>query len=285
MGNSRVARKIKMATVDDLLGVPAEYAEAVLIEVDRIQQFKDHPFKVLDDSKMEDLVESIKVNGVLNPVILRPIDGGQYEMISGHRRLHASKLAGLDKIPAISKQMSDDEATIIMVDSNIQREELLPSEKAFALRMKMEAVSRQGARTDLTSGPEVQKLNSNSIGDKYGMKSRQVRRYIRLTYLLDELSDYVDKGRIGINIAVQTCQIDALKNYPAREINGHSTFIDVMIGALTNINDDRVVLSMKKLDKFFSSNTTKDMRVNTILKLLSDWYESEDDISIKAERR
>ena len=120
MGNSRVARKIKMATVDDLLGVPAEYAEAVLIEVDRIQQFKDHPFKVLDDSKMEDLVESIKVNGVLNPVILRPIDGGQYEMISGHRRLHASKLAGLDKIPAISKQMSDDEATIIMVDSNIQ---------------------------------------------------------------------------------------------------------------------------------------------------------------------
>ena len=308
MGNSRVARKIKMATVDDLLGVPAEYAEAVLIEVDRIQQFKDNQFKVLDDSKMEDLVDSIKVNGVLNPVILRANDGSQYEMISGHRRLHASKLAGLDKIPAISKQMSDVEATIIMVDSNIQREELLPSEKAFALRMKMEAVSRQGARTDLTSGPEVQKLNSNSIGDKYGMKSRQVRRYIRLTYLLDELIDYVDKGRIGINIAVQisyfdktvqewiyqyvrdngfikTCQIDALKNYPAREINGHSTFIDVMIGALTNINDDRVVLSMKKLDKFFSSNTTKDMRVNTILKLLSDWYESEDDISIKAERR
>lgn len=299
MGNSRVASKIKMATVDDLLGVPVEYAEAVLIEIARIVPFKNHPFKVLDDVRMDDLVESIKANGVLNPVLVRPIGGGKYEMISGHRRLHASRLAGLDKIPVISKQMSDDEATIIMVDSNIQREELLPSEKAYAFKMKMEAMTHRGQRNDLgTSRLEVAKLSAEVIGHEVGIGKRQVERYIRLTYLSDKLLGLVDNGKIGVNLAVEISyfdntvqewiyqyvrdngfikqsQVEAVKKYPARDINGHSTFIDIMIEALPRPKDKYLMLSMKKLDRFFSQNIPKDRRITIIYNLLSEWCENE----------
>ena len=146
---TRSGEKIKMATLEELLGVPGEES-ASEVEIGRIRSFKDHPFKVIDDDKMEDLVDSIRRNGVLTPVILRQDGLNDYEMISGHRRLHAAKLAGLSSIPAFIRDMTDDEAVIYMVDSNIQREELLPSEKAFAYKMKLEAMKRQGQRSDLT---------------------------------------------------------------------------------------------------------------------------------------
>ena len=154
----RVAGKIKLQSVDELLGVP-EIAGTQEIEIGRIHSFPNHPFKVLDDDKMETLVDSIRENGILNPVIVRPDQTGDYEMISGHRRLHAAGIVGLVKIPAIVKEMSDDEAIIKMVDANIQREEILPSERAWSLKMKMDAMRRQGCRTDLTCGTQFHKLN------------------------------------------------------------------------------------------------------------------------------
>ena len=182
---SRVAGKIKLQSVDELLGVP-EIAGTQEIEIGRISPFPNHPFKVLDDEKMDILVDSIRENGILNPVIVRPDKSGNYEMISGHRRLHAAGIVGLKKVPAIVKEMTDDEATIIMVDANVQREEILPSERAFSLKMKMDAMRRQGKRSDLTSGNDCQKWSSDELGESVGLKGRQVRNYIRLTYLIQK---------------------------------------------------------------------------------------------------
>lgn len=175
---SKVAGKIQLQSVNELLGV-TEIAGTMDIDVNRIHSFKDHPFKVVDDENMDELAASIKENGVLSPVIVRPDKKGDYEMISGHRRLHAGLTAGLTKIPAIVKEMSDDEATILMVDANIQREELLPSERPYAFKMKMEALSRQGHRSDLDSSrPQVGMLSADIVGKSGGIGARQVQRYI-----------------------------------------------------------------------------------------------------------
>ena len=203
----RVAGKIKLQSVDELLGVP-EIAGTQEIEIGRIHSFPNHPFKVLDDDKMETLVDSIRENGILNPVIVRPDQTGDYEMISGHRRLHAAGIVGLVKIPAIVKEMSDDEAIIKMVDANIQREEILPSERAWSLKMKMDAMRRQGCRTDLTCGTECQKLSSDEVGEAFGLKGRQVRNYVRLTELIAELMEYVDQKKIPITLAVDISYFD-----------------------------------------------------------------------------
>ena len=169
MKKNDLREKIHLTSVDELFGL--ENAESSIeIGIDRIRSFKDHPFRVLDDDKMADLVESIKANGVLTPVVVRGNDGDGYEMISGHRRLHASRLAGLKKIPAFVRELSDDEATIVMVDSNIQREELLPSEKAFALKMKLEAMNHQ----ERTSGQVGQKWSRDSMADGIEDSSRQI---------------------------------------------------------------------------------------------------------------
>ena len=170
---TRPGQKIKMASLEELLGVPGEES-ASEVDIRLIHSFKNHPFKVIDDEKMEELVESIRRNGVLSPVILRPAEKNTYEMISGHRRMHAAKLAGLSSIPAFIRDMTDDEAVLAMVDSNIQREELLPSEKAFAYKMKMEAMRRQGKRNDLTSGQNGPKLTAELIGEETGDSVRQV---------------------------------------------------------------------------------------------------------------
>ena len=152
--------KIHFASVDELLGAPAMTGEGTEeIKLEDIHSFKNHPFKVLDDEKMEDLVSSITVNGVLTPVLVRPDGKGKYEMISGHRRLHAAGLAGLKVIPAVVKELEDDDAVIAMVDSNVQREEILPSERAWSLKMKMDAIKRQGKRSDLTSDQNGPKLS------------------------------------------------------------------------------------------------------------------------------
>ena len=193
---SRVAGKIKLQSVDELLGVP-EIAGTQEIEIERIHAFPNHPFKVLDDEKMDTLVDSIRENGILNPVIVRPDQSGNYEMISGHRRLHAAKIVGLKKVPAIVKEMSDDEAIIKMVDANIQREEILPSERAFSFKMKMEAMKRRGYRSDLdandsTSGtefPKSDKWSRDIVGSEAGMTGRQVTKYIRLTELIQDTNE------------------------------------------------------------------------------------------------
>lgn len=156
---NRTGEKVKLASLDELLGVVNEES-AMEIEISKIHAFKNHPFKVLDDEKMQDLVDSVKLSGVLTPVLLRIDQNEEYEMISGHRRLHAAKLAGLTTIPAIVRELSDDDAVIAMVDANIQREELLPSEKAFAYRMKLEAMKHQGSRTDLTLRQNGTKLRA-----------------------------------------------------------------------------------------------------------------------------
>lgn len=157
---NRAGQKIKLTSIDELLCVP-ETEGTVDIDVRAIYPFENHPFRVVDDEKMEELVESIKANGVLTPVLVRPDDEGTYEMISGHRRLHAAKKAGIPKIPAIVKEMTNDDAVITMVDANVQREEVLPSEKAFAYRMKCHAIKRQGGRNDLTSPHNGGKLKEN----------------------------------------------------------------------------------------------------------------------------
>ena len=159
---NRSGEKIKLASIDELLGVVNEES-AMEIEISKIHPFKNHPFKVLDDEKMQDLVESVRINGVLTPVLLRMDDNEEYEMVSGHRRMHAAQLAGLTTIPAIVRELSDDDAIVAMVDANIQREELLPSEKAFAYKMKLEAMKRQGVRTDLTLSQNETKLRSDEV--------------------------------------------------------------------------------------------------------------------------
>ena len=291
---SRVAGKIKLQSVDELLGVP-EIAGTQEIEIRRIHAFPNHPFKVLDDEKMDTLVDSIRENGILNPVIVRPDQSGNYEMISGHRRLHAAKIVGLKKVPAIVKEMSDDEAIIKMVDANIQREEILPSERAFSFKMKMEAMSRQGQRNDLTSGQNVPKLTSDVIGEENGMSGRQVKRYIRLTELIPELLECTDNKKIGLVMAVdlsyldeqvqkwvyeyfkengflKPVQVEALKNYPNLSNVTQFSVISIMNDALPKKSkESKLSFSAKKLDKYFPPHYSTKERENIIIQLLEQW--------------
>lgn len=297
---SRVAGKIKLQSVDELLGVP-EIAGTQEIEIERIHAFPNHPFKVLDDEKMDTLVDSIRENGILNPVIVRPDQSGNYEMISGHRRLHAAKIVGLKKVPAIVKEMSDDEAIIKMVDANIQREEILPSERAFSFKMKMEAMSRQGSRVDLTCGTEfhksgdINKKTRETIGDEAGMTGRQVTKYIRLTELIPELLDYVDIKKITIAMAVdlsyldeqvqkwvyeyfkengflKPVQVEALKNYPNLSNVTQFSVISIMNDALPKKSkESKLSFSAKKLDKYFPPQYSTKERENIIIQLLEQW--------------
>ena len=211
MGN-RPGQKIKLTSIDELLCVP-QTAGTTDVDVNAIYPFENHPFKVLDDEKMEELVDSIKLNGVLTPVIVRPDDEGTYEMISGHRRLHAAKRAGLQKIPAIVKEMTNDDAILAMVDSNLQREEILPSEKAFAYKMKYEAMKRKAGRPQRKTAldraendSQVRNNNSAQVGpnlwtsellaQQVGESKNSIKRYIRLTELIPQLLELVDEKRL-----------------------------------------------------------------------------------------
>lgn len=179
--------------------------KVVKVDIDKIDSFPNHPFKVRDDEEMFKMVGSIKEYGVLSPAIMRPKEDGRLEMVAGHRRMRASVLAGIDEIPAIVRNMSDDEATILMVDSNLQREKILPSEKAAAYKMKLDAMKRQGKRTDLTSVPVAQKsMTSREIlGEQVGESQDNIRRYIRLNELIPELLEMVDENKIALRPAVE----------------------------------------------------------------------------------
>lgn len=204
-------KKMNLASLDSIFTTQEERDEAkkehvINLPIEQIQDFPEHPFKVLDNAEMDDLVKSISVKGVILPTIVRQRKDGSYEMISGHRRKHAALRTGLTEIPCIIKDLTDDEATILMVDSNIQREEILPSEKAFAYRMKLEAMKHQGK--NLTSDPMEQKQTSREVlAEKVGESASNIQRFIRLTYLIPELLELVDEKRIALRPAVELSYI------------------------------------------------------------------------------
>ena len=294
---NRSGEKIKLTSIDELLGVVNEES-AMEIEISRIHAFKDHPFKVLDDEKMADLVESVKTYGVLTPVLLRSDGENGYEMISGHRRMHAAVIAGLATIPAIVRELSDDDAVIAMVDANIQREELLPSEKAFAYRMKLEAMKRQGVRVDLTCDQNEHKLGKKSrevLGEQLGISSAQIQRYIRLTELIPELLDMVDTKKLNFTIAVDISYIDKEMQKWIYEYIRDTGFIkpkqitalrkqleegSVNKGFMISIFNScivvkaperKVVLSGKKLTKYFPEDYSETDMEKVIEALLEQW--------------
>ena len=298
---NRSGEKIKLASIDELLGVVNEES-AMEIEISKIHPFKNHPFKVLDDEKMQDLVESVKINGVLTPVLLRMDENEDYEMVSGHRRMHAAQLAGLTTIPAIVRELSDDDAIVAMVDANIQREELLPSEKAFAYKMKLDAMKRQGIRTDLTCVQNEHKSGKKSrelLGEQVGISSVQVTRYIRLTELIPELLDLVDNKKLQFTVAVDISYIDKEVQEWIYEYISDTGFIKPkQIAALRNqLNDGPInqiqmlsifnncvmakkvsrslTFSEKKLTKYFPDDyTAKDME-QVIESLLEKWMQEQ----------
>ena len=296
--------KLHFESVRELLGAPVDTDSTKEIRIDQIYPFENHPFKVLDDDKMTDLVESIKENGILVPVLVRPDDEGSYEMISGHRRLHAAKKAGLVTIPAVIKEMTNDEATIAMVDANIQREEILPSERAFSLKMKMDAMRRQGYRSDLkeenSSDTECRKINTAEIvGSECGMKQVQVRKYVRLTELIQELMSLIDEKKVPIVLGVELSyldhdiqswvyeyikengflkkeQVEALRKQENPENMTQYTVISIMNDALPgNKTSGRVNLSERKLDRYFPPHFSANEREQVILNLLQRWKEEQ----------
>ena len=296
---SKSADIIKMPSIDELLGVSGEES-ATDIEISRIHSFANHPFKVLDDDKMDDLVESIKQNGVLTPVLVRPDKNNSYEMISGHRRMHAAIKAGLETIPAIVRDMEDDEAIVIMVDANIQREELLPSEKAFAYKMKMDAMKRQGIRTDLTSCQNGTKFRADAaMAEQIGESARSIQRYIRLTELIPDLLDYVDKKRLQFTVAVDISYIDKeIQTWLFEYIKENGTVKAVQVAALRTAlevgpmtqakmisilvnsqpgrkQEQKITLSEKKLRNYFSDKYTAEDKESVILELLDQWKRGE----------
>ena len=213
-GRKSSASNIKMQSVDALFGLeedkgsPAEKVEDVAI--DKLYPFNSHPFRVLDDEKMQETVESVREHGIICPLIVRPRKEDGYEIIAGHRRKRACELLGLTTIPCFIRDLTDEEATIAMVDSNIQREELLFSEKAYAYKMKLDAVRKQGQRTDLTSRQVVGKLEAaDEVGEKSGESGRQIQRFIRLTFLVKPLLDYVDEKRIPFNAGIELSYLEA----------------------------------------------------------------------------
>ena len=296
---SKMSERLNFKSVEELLGVVNEEA-AMDIEIYKISGFKGHPFKVIDDEKMQELVESIKVNGVLSPVLIRPTGMDTYEMISGHRRLHAAQLAGLTAIPSIIREMTDDEAVIAMVDANIQREELLPSEKAFAFKMKMEAVRRQGNRSDLTSDQNGPKLSAWAIGEDSGISGTQVKRYIRLTELIPELLEYLDLKRIPFISAVEISYLDQeIQKWLFEYIRDNGLVKPKKIALLREacktgiktegkliaiLNDSQPgrtpstknLISEKKLRKYFPTDYTEEDMRSVIVELLEQWSQGKE---------
>ena len=265
------------------------------IPIGELFPFKNHPFKVLDDESMQRTVESVEQYGVLSPLIARPRPEGGYEIISGHRRQHAAQLAGLDTLPVIVRQMDDDAAVLLMVDSNLQRENILPSERAFAYKMKLEALKNQGARSDLTSTQVVSKLRSNEqLGAENNQSRETVRRFIRLTNLVPELLDMVDEKKIAFNPAVELSYLDEsqqrdfleamndTQNAPslsqAQRLKrlaqeGHFSY-DVafaVMGEEKKDELDKVVIKNDTLRKYFPRSYTPKQMEDTIIKLLDQW--------------
>lgn len=265
------------------------------IPIGELFPFKNHPFKVLDDDSMSDTVESVKQYGVLSPLIARPRPKGGYEIISGHRRQHAAALAGLETLPVIVRQMDDDAAIILMVDSNLQREHILPSERAFAYKMKLDAMKNQGTRSDLTSTQVVSKLRSNEkLGAENNQSRETVRRFIRLTNLIPELLDMVDNKTVFFNPAVELSYLspeqqqeviramDDTQNFPSvsqakriKKLAQDGTFttetVVAIMGEEKKSELDTVTIKNDTLRKYFPRSYTPKQMEDTIIKLLEQW--------------
>ena len=269
------------------------------IPIDTLHPFTNHPFKVLDDEAMTRTVESIAQYGVLAPLIARPRpDGDGYEIISGHRRQYAAKLAGLDTLPVIVRQMSDDAAVILMVDSNLQREHILPSERAFAYKMKLDAIKNQGARSDLTSTQVAQKLSVEKVGDDAGVSKDTIRRFIRLTNLVPDLLDMVDEKKISFNPAVELSYLDEgqqrafleamndtqnapslsqaqqLKKMAQQGDFSYEKAFDVM-GQEKKSEKDTVTIKNETLRKYFPRSYTPKQMEEKIIQLLDAWQKKQ----------
>lgn len=291
---------ISLSSYDDIFETDASRAEA---KQERIQSisildlvpFENHPFKVVDDEAMLRTTESIAQYGVLTPIIARPLEDGGYEIISGHRRVHAAEAAGLDEVPVIVRDMTDDEATVLMVDSNLQRESILPSERAFAYKMKLEALNHQGQRTDLTSSQVETKLRSDEILARSTNESRAtVQRYIRLTNLIPDLLEMVDQKQISFNPAVELSYLkpeeqeifmeamDMAQTAPSlsqaqrmKKLSQEGGFtLDAVREIMTEVKKgdlERVTFRNETLRKYFPKSYSTQQMQDTIIKLLEQW--------------
>ena len=270
--------------------------QAMQLPVEKLRPFEGHPFQVKDDAEMDQLVYSILTQGLLTPITVRPIENGEYEVISGHRRLHACKKAGIETVPALIYSLDRDAATIAMVDSNMHRERILPSEKAFAYKLKMDAMSRQGQRTDLTSTQVGRKLETAEIiGEQSGESKNQVRRYIRLTELIPEVLQKVDEGKIALTPAVELSyltrqeQRDLLETMESEDCTPSlsqaiqmkklSQFGELDIDRIFEIlrepkanQQDKISFRVDDLRKYFPKSYSAARIQETILKLLTDYY-------------
>ena len=291
---------ISLSSYDDIFSTEESRADQSAEKVQEIplselHPFKDHPFKVLDDEAMQKTVESIRQYGVMVPAIARPSPEGGYELIAGHRRHHASELAGKETMPVIVREMDDDAATILMVDSNLQREELLPSERAFAYRMKLEAMKHQGERRDLTSCQIGTKFRADEqLAKDAGESARTVQRFIRLTYLIPELLDMVDQKKLAFNPAVELSYLrpeeqklfleamDYAQTTPslsqAQRIKKYSQetkcTLDVMCAVMDEIKKDdmsKITISHDVIRKYFPKSYTPKQMEDTIIRLLEQW--------------
>mgnify|MGYP002552604526 CR=1 FL=1 len=299
------ARNVKLASVDDLftteenrqeLQADAKREKVQMIPLAELHSFRNHPFKVKDDEAMANTVDSVKQYGVLVPAIARPLESGGYELVSGHRRHHASELAGLTEMPVIVRDLDDDAATIIMVDSNLQRETLLPSERAFAYKMKLEAMKHQGLRSDLTSSQVGTKLQRTDeiLADQTGSSRNQIQRFIRLTALIPDLLNLVDEKKVAFNPAVelsylkteeQVLLLDAMESEQttpslsqAQRLKKFSQegklSVDVMRAIMSEEKKpemDKLIFTSAKLRQYFPKSYTPQQMENTILRLLEQW--------------
>ena len=293
------AKNIVLKSVDDIFQTEENRADAQRervqeIPLDQLKPFKNHPFKVRHDQRMLDTVDSIREYGVLVPAIARPDPEGGYELISGHRRKRGCEMAGLQTMPVIIRDLDDDAAVLVMVDSNIQREELLPSERAFAYKMKLEALKHQGARSDLTSMQVAQKLSVQKVGDDAGVSKDQVRRFIRLTELISELLDMVDERKLAFNPAVEVSYLkqdeqrmlleamDAEQTTPSlsqaqrlKKFSQEGRLTEEAMSAIMSEEKksdmDKVTLRSDTLRRYFPKSYTPKQMEQTIIKLLDVW--------------
>lgn len=291
---------ISLTSYDDIFETDESRAESQLERVQSIRlsalvPFKEHPFKVVDDEAMLRTTESIAQYGVLTPLIARPLEDGSYEIISGHRRAHAAELAGLTEVPVLVRQMDDDAATVLMVDSNLQRENILPSERAYAYKMKLEAMKHQGSRTDLTSSQVGTKLRTDQVmAEELGESRNQIQRYIRLTYLTPEVLAMVDQKQISFNPAVELSYLkaeeqemfiqamDEVQAAPSlsqaqrlKKLSQEGGFtLDAAREIMNEVKKgdlERVTFRNEQLRKYFPRSYTTQQMQSTILKLLDQW--------------
>ena len=297
-------KKIKISSYDDLFNPTAadtfDDGTPAKVTLDKLIPFPQHPFKLYQDERMQEMVANVRTNGILTPILVRPTrDNKSYEIISGHNRVEAARQAGLEEMPAIIRQMDDETAIVAMIDSNLrQREQLFPSEKAFAYKMKLEAIKRQGERTDLTSGQVVPKLTKYArevVADEAGENYKQVSRYIRLTELIPELLDYVDQGKLAFNPAVaisyispelQADLIDVMNIYACspslaqaehlKKLSQEGSLDRSAINAILSEpkpQQKQIVFKGDQVEKYFPKDTSPEQIQETIIRLLEVWYQ------------